>query len=828
MKLDFFLLILCLPLLGGRYLSAQGNRDSLRNLGNRYYRLTNLKMSDDGRWLTVRKAYDLSNDTVLIFYSSYTNHPVAYRSDVRRVVFLRNGNLLIQKSNQVELFNPKEQKSPFYNGIKQMQIFGSKVNFVLHYNNDSKSRLEIRDDTGVLINAIDSVFKYYITENDCIFAITEGKKGNHIITSLKEGSTEKVYETPHKITGLEADPGGQSILVFEKTGDNSSQEVIYLDLSNKTRFLLKDVLPTRSVVESGKVISEGKAIFLTLLLPGTDKDSSMVDIWYGNDNNLDNKFYPSDREINYLWQPKEKKLVQIGNDSLTTNLNIGSDRYFLSFNINYLEDYTLESTPIQLKVYDRVQHEYSVLDTINDCLYLSCSGYYAVSAKNKKWYLYNIPARSKKLISAEGLANPWFTDDGTAVIFEGEGAIWRYELQSDLLLKEAVFRGYETSIVNGKIEVIDARKGNFRKQFVNSKEPYIIKLYDPQENMTSYVLRNKGKSRVIVPLTSHYIQFLNYNKSYDRFSWVEEDYNMPPQLVSKAEGKERKVLYISNNADRPILSLKQEIISYSKRDNIPMKGILYYPLNYYSSVKYPMIVSVYERQRQFSNLYLSPSYYNDIGFNIRLFLEKGYFVYLPDILIQGKSGTGMDALDCVNRALDAISENAVIDKQKIGLIGHSFGVYETDFIATHSNRFAAYISGSGTSDIIWAHHSFNYNFLWPEYRRVETGQYKMRVSFSADKLLYLENNPVYYADKVNAPVLLWAGRKDKNIPSDNTMSLYNALRRNGKTVVALFYKDEGHVMQNPKAQIDLTSRVLDWFDYFLKGDTGIEWIKKGM
>jgi dipeptidyl aminopeptidase/acylaminoacyl peptidase len=459
---------------------------------------------------------------------------------------------------------------------------------------------------------------------------------------------------------------------------------------------------------------------------------------------------------------------------------------------------------------------------------LSSFGDYALSVKNKKWYLYHIPTGCKKLISAEGLVNPWFTDDGEAILFDGEGAIWRYELKGGALASEAVFRGYETSIVNCKTENIATRKGNFNKQYVNSTGPLVIRLYDPQDNKTSYVLWHKGKSKIIVPLTSRYIQFLNYNKSYDWFSWVEEDYNMPPKLVSKAGGKERKVLFESNKADKAILSLKQEIISYTNSDGIPLKGILYYPMNDNSSAKYPMVVSIYEKQRQLSNLYPFPSNYEGIGFNIRLLIEKGYFVYLPDIIIQGKYGPGMDALDCVKRALDAVKSNPLIDKQRIGLTGHSFGGYETNFIATHSTRFAAFVSESGTSDIIWAYHSFNYNFLWPEYKRVEKGQYKMSVSFSADKLLYLENDPVYSAEKVNAPVLLWAGPKDENIPSDHTMAFYNALRRNGKCVVALFYKDEGHVVQNQRAQTDLTSRTLDWFDYFLKEDTGVEWIKKGM
>ena len=106
--------------------------------------------------------------------------------------------------------------------------------------------------------------------------------------------------------------------------------------------------------------------------------------------------------------------------------------------------------------------------------------------------------------------------------------------------------------------------------------------------------------------------------------------------------------------------------------------------------------------------------------------------------------------------------------------------------------------------------------------------YKFGKPFSADKSLYFKNNPGYHAEKVNAPVLLWSGLEDKNVTSDHSMAFYNALRRNRKVVVALFYKGEGHNLQNEQAQFDLTGRIMDWFDYFLKGNAECEWISKGI
>ncbi|HUW92108.1 MAG TPA: hypothetical protein VMV74_03005, partial [Bacteroidales bacterium] len=681
MRFLFLFSFLCLPFTAGRELSAQNIPEAYQGIANKYYRLTDQKMSEDGRWLTIRKSYDLNRDTILIFSSRHPGQPAGYRTKVGLIAFLNNDNLLMQGPHQAELWNPEEQTAIYFEGVKQIQALRSNKKFLLHYNEGEKNRLELRDSCGELLNATDNVSQFYTTGTDHIYAVTENEDGKFRIVLLKNKTTENLYVTSQKISYLEADPGEHGIMVYEQNPDTDSREVLYLDLTTKACFPLKEALTVSIQNGFREVIREGSIYFIKLMLHKEKADTSLADIWYGNDNQLEEKFYPPIPDLRYVWEPKEKRVRQIGNDSLTTNINLGNDRYFLTFDPYYFQDYTTESTPLKMYVYDRIHDRYSVLDTISPELYLSGNGEYVLSPKDREWYLYHIPSGNKKHISGKGPGTPWFTADGDAVFFVGEGALWKYELKSGLLVEEAVFKGCQTSIINGEWEGISSREGMFSKQLLNSLKPLVIRLYDPQENVTSYVLWNKGKSKIIIPPTAMHIQFLKYNKSFDCFSWVEEDYNMPPRLVYRKMGEEKKVLYQSNKADTAILSLRQEIISYIDSDGVPLKGILYYPLEYNPSAKYPMVVHIYEKQRHLANRYLNPSYYEGQGFNIRLLIEKGYFVYLPDIVIHGINGPGVDALDCVNKALDAIDGNQLIDKQRIGLIGHSFGGYETDFIA---------------------------------------------------------------------------------------------------------------------------------------------------
>ncbi len=833
------MLFLCLPVTAGRELAAQSRHDSLyKAVPESSYNITAPMISDDGNWLTVRKrswmpamgTSDFDNDTILIFDARKPGKSIiaTYRTAIRKLAFTGNNILLLSDSLRTELLSLEKQTSICYKDVKQAKALKNKKQFLLHYSDRENDRLELHDNDGKLLNSLDNVYRYFTTSQGNVYAVSETGKNEFKVLLLNDGQTEQLYETSRKIEYLDIDPNEQGMMVLEEDPEEISQEIEYLDLKSKMVYPLKEVLPVAVQRVLTEVISEGTCYFLNTYSEKEKTEDPIVDVWYGSDNKLEEKIYPPVDVSTYVWEPRKHAIHQIENSNLTNKFNIGNDRYFLCFNPYKFQDYTREQAPLEMFVYDRVSDQYSILDTIEPELNLSADGEYALSPKGREWYLYHIPSGIKKLIPGKDMEKPRFTDDGRFVLFEGDGALWQYELKTGTLTETARFKGYQTSVVNGQWDGLSITHGRFDKNHLNFQDPLIIKLYDPQENVTSYILWHKGKSEVIVPPTTCNIQDLEADKAYSHFVYTEENYNLPPRLVYREMGRKEQVLYQSNKGNKAVFSLRQDIIPYTTSDGIPLKGILYYPLSYNPSAKYPMVVHIYEKQRRYSNLFPFPSYNDDSGFNIRMLIEKGYFVYLPDIFIHGKEGSGIDALDCVNNALDAIADNPSIDRRKIGLTGHSFGAYETNFIATHSNRFATFVSGSGPSDIIWASHAFNYNFLFPDWVRVESGQFNMRVSFSDDKFSYLENNPVYYAEKVNAPVLLWSGLDDKNVTSDHTMAFYNALRRNGKEVVALFYKGEGHCLRNPQAQFDLTSRILDWFDYFLKDDTGIEWISKGI
>ena len=138
--------------------------------------------------------------------------------------------------------------------------------------------------------------------------------------------------------------------------------------------------------------------------------------------------------------------------------------------------------------------------------------------------------------------------------------------------------------------------------------------------------------------------------------------------------------------------------------------------------------------------------------------------------------------------------------------------------------FAAAVSGAGVSDNIRGYFTVNSEFNNAEIWRFENQQYRMNGSFYEDKESYLRNSPVFNADKVNTPILIWTGKNDNNVKPEQSTAFFLALRRLNKKSIMLQYPNEGHTLLSLNAQEDLNSKVMEWFDYYLKGEYPKEWL----
>src|SRR5690606_18072510 len=134
--------------------------------------------------------------------------------------------------------------------------------------------------------------------------------------------------------------------------------------------------------------------------------------------------------------------------------------------------------------------------------------------------------------------------------------------------------------------------------------------------------------------------------------------------------------------------------------------------------------------------------------------SQGYFVLMPDI-IYGKGNPGMDATDCVVAATNHVIGMGMVKRDRIALMGHSFGGYETNFIITQTSLFRTAISGASIFDLPSWYLSISRNSGDPEIWRFESQQWRMGKSLYADREGYERNSPSSWVENVNTPLLLW-------------------------------------------------------------------------
>jgi dipeptidyl aminopeptidase/acylaminoacyl peptidase len=270
---------------------------------------------------------------------------------------------------------------------------------------------------------------------------------------------------------------------------------------------------------------------------------------------------------------------------------------------------------------------------------------------------------------------------------------------------------------------------------------------------------------------------------------------------------------------------RAELVDFKNSHNDRLQAALYYPANYEKGKQYPMIVQIYEIESNQLHNWTAPS--ERATYNAAVWSQHGYFVLRPDIVFKPRD-PGISALDCVTSAVKKVLTTGMIDAKHLGLTGHSWGGYETTFIMTHSDLFAAAAVGGALTNLSSSVGEIYWNSGGPETNHVEVGQERMQVPLYEDPQAYIRNSATFVANKLAAPILMEVGDHDGASDWHQDIEFYNAARRAGKPCVMLVYEGENHAVAQKANQIDYHRRINAWFDHYLKGAATEDWMTKGV
>ncbi|MBM2841297.1 MAG: family peptidase, partial [Bacteroidetes bacterium] len=268
-----------------------------------------------------------------------------------------------------------------------------------------------------------------------------------------------------------------------------------------------------------------------------------------------------------------------------------------------------------------------------------------------------------------------------------------------------------------------------------------------------------------------------------------------------------------------------ELVEWNSLDGRPLQGVLVKPGNYEPGKRYPVLVYYYELSSQRLHEF------NQVVINHRpcfpFYASNGYAVFLPDVRFE-LGRPGMSAMKCVVPGVQKLIDMGVADPEAIALHGHSWGGYETAYIITQTNMFACAIAGAPVGNM-----TSGYSGI-----RLETGlarqfQYEQEQSRIGGSLWeyperYIENSPVFHADRIKTPLLIEFGDEDEAVPWQQGIELYLAMRRLGKECVFLQYRGEPHHLKKYPNKLDYSIKFKEFLDHHLKGTPAPEWFLKGI
>ncbi len=247
-----------------------------------------------------------------------------------------------------------------------------------------------------------------------------------------------------------------------------------------------------------------------------------------------------------------------------------------------------------------------------------------------------------------------------------------------------------------------------------------------------------------------------------------------------------------------------------KNDDFDVEGWLVPPPNLDETKKYPVIL----------NIHGGPHGMHGYGFNpnVQAMAAHGYAVLL--INPRGSSGYGQKFTDgCINdwgggdfrdlmKGVDeALARWSFLDKNRLGVMGGSYGGYMTNWVVTQTDRFRAAVASASISNMI----SFYATSLYQDLVHAEFNGFP----WNNFELLW-ERSPIKHAAKAKTPLLLIHGEQDNDVHITQAEEMFTAMRMRGIDAVFVRYPREGHGLREPRHREDSLARTLQWFDRYLK------------
>ena len=364
---------------------------------------------------------------------------------------------------------------------------------------------------------------------------------------------------------------------------------------------------------------------------------------------------------------------------------------------------------------------------------------------------------------------------------------------------------------------------------IDPSEPVLLYGFNYTTKAEGFYRDHMQQSRTPQMLINEAASFARPQKAKDantllfsRGSFVE----FPDLMTSDLDFKGIKKQSNANPQQADYLWGTAEMVQWTSLDGIPLDGMLFKPENFDPTKKYPMMVYFYEKMSNSLHRHRPPATAGS-SISFSFYTSRGYLVFVPDIPY--KIGyPGESALNAVVPGVTELIKTGYVDRDNIGVQGHSWGGYQIAYMVTESNLFKAAEAGAPVSNMTSAYGGIRWASGMSRMFQYEETQSRIGGTLWEYPLRYIDNSPLFQADKIETPILMMHNDDDGAVPWYQGIEFFVALRRLGKPVWMLNYNGAGHGLRKYHNRRDWAIRMQQYFDHYLKGAPAPIWMSEGI
>ena len=718
----------------------------------------------------------------------------------------------------------------------------------------------------------------YAIKGNSVFFSREVKDSTGTVSSLyvfdtSTGQSSKIYSVEGWMKKLTSDEAGNQF-AFLFSQDTIIEKAYSLFLGNLNREPEKIVDGYTSGIPVGWTPSENGNINFsqdgTKLFFGTaetpepapkdtllDEEKPKLDIWHWQDLKLQSQQKVEaerEKKRTYLavFHIDLNRFIQLADPQIrdVTTLQKGNGDFALGYNeLPYLRE--LSWTGTRNRDYYIVDVKSGIKREIADCksyVRISPQGKYVVwyEPADSSFYARSTDINRLEAVSLTKILPVNFYNErndtpmdprpyGIAGWSENDRFVYIYDRYDIWKLDPAGAR-VPVNITNtyGRRNQIRLRYINLdpEQEHIPSDEPSLLSAFDEQTMTGGFFQTRFGivANPELLAMEKNHFGGVKKAKKADKLIWTKENVREFPDLwCSDLNFLKTERISDANPQQENFIWPKVQLVEWTSFSGEKLNGMLYFPENLDPGKKYPMVIYFYERSSEslYRHQHPAPS---RSTINRPFYTSNGYIVFVPDITYK-EGYPGQSAYNAIVSGTQyLVNTFPYIDEKRMALQGQSWGGYQIAYLITQTDLYAAAMAGAPVSNMTSAYGGIRWQTGLSRMFQYEQTQSRIGGTLWEKPLHYIENSPLFYAPKVNTPLLMMHNDNDGAVPWYQGIEYFVALRRLDKPVWMLNYNGEPHNLNATSwaNRMDLSKRMFQFFNHYLKGEPMPEWMEKGV